>query len=252
MADVLHASAHLGDGAGPTVRIDPDPDQPAHAMSSLPRDGADMSATIQEMRDTNSSIRATSPVLRLVARQGPYRIVRRAAGDRVRLLPEQKLRGRLGVAGLGLSAHRRQRCDREPGRLHRGHAGFLGEAPAHEQYGGLELVFGTVGERFRPQDTAVGLGAFRTGSGPDLPQLTPRQRDQPRFGEAEHRFVGRRIDHLDVQRRGFAEAAFFLGDTLGRQGEHHQHRLVAVAHEDSAQRRAVRRHQVVAKLLDGA
>ena len=112
-------------------------------------------------------------------------------------------------------------------------------------------MFGTVGERFRPQETAVGLGAFRTGSGPDLPQLTPRQRDQPRFGEAEHRFVGRRIDHLDVQRRGFGEAAFFLGDTLGRQGEHHQHRLVAVAHEDPSQRRAVRRHQVVAKLLDG-
>ena len=63
--------------------------------------------------------------------------------------------------------------------------------------------------------------------------------------------MGGRIDHLDVQRRGFAEAAFFLGDTLGRQGEHHQHRLVAVAHEEPSQRRAVRRHQVVAKLLDG-
>ena len=155
-----------------------------------------MSATIQEMRDTNSSIRATSPSpgsspdrARIASCGGP-------PGIAVRLLPEQKLRGRLGVAGLGLSAHRRQRCDREPGRLHHGRTGFLGEAPAHEQHGRLELVFGPVGERFRPQDTAVGLGAFRTASGPDLPQLTPRQRDQPRFGEAEHRFVGRRIDHL--------------------------------------------------------
>ena len=112
-------------------------------------------------------------------------------------------------------------------------------------------MLGTVGERLRPQETGVGLGAFRTASGPELPQLTPRQRDQPRFGEAKHRFVGGRIDHLDVQRRGFAEAAFFLGDPLGRQGEHHQHRLVAVAREDLPQRRAVRRHQAVAKLLDG-
>ena len=63
--------------------------------------------------------------------------------------------------------------------------------------------------------------------------------------------MGGRIDHLDVQRRGLAEAAFFLGDALGRQGEHHQHRLVAVAREDLPQRRAVRRHQAVAKLLDG-
>ena len=139
MADARHASAQLRVGAGPTVRIDPGPDQPADAMSSFtpllpcqvsreevaaadwkdtpkpdpgttpqaslrivrrvlhrhrgrprgwrypedgrgdregdagtpvsggcsypaaPRDGADMSATIREMRDTNSSIRTTSP-----------------------------------------------------------------------------------------------------------------------------------------------------------------------------------------------
>ena len=134
------------------------------------------------------------PLRRLAARHptglGSHRAA--AAGARLRLLPEQKLRGRLGVAGLGLCAHRRQRCDRESGRLHRRRTGFLGEAPAHEQHRRLELVLGTAGERLRPQETAVGLGAFRTGRGPDLPQRTPRQRDQPRFGEVEHRFVGGR------------------------------------------------------------
>ena len=86
-----------------------------------------------------------------------------------------------------------------------------------------------------------------SGGGIHLAEVSRRHRDQPRFREAQHRLVGGRIDQPDIQARRFGKAPFFLGDPPGREGDHDQCGLVALAYQNPSQPRAVLAHEFVAQ-----